>query len=149
MLWYTPEKVQFRNFWKLVSRTPIVFFCKAARMWFVSSPLTILSVFSHFRRFLLRFCDNTFKRLDFEGSLSLCSTIPDSSCAGTKTWQDGASIHTWERWFWRDFCNGAKLRCAAPIWKVEYPKDSVLRFKKAHFGAVWTLNRYSDRSRRE
>ena len=39
-------------------------------------------------------------------------TILDSFWTGTKTTQDRASVYTRERWFWRDFCHGAKLRRA-------------------------------------
>ena len=46
----------------------------------------------------------------FEGRGDYVYTGPDSSfCTDTKTKQDRASVHTWERWFRLDFCNGAKL----------------------------------------
>ena len=38
--------------------------------------------------------------------------IPDRFCADTKTIPDRTSVHTYEWWFWRDFCNVAKLRRA-------------------------------------
>ena len=38
--------------------------------------------------------------------------IPDSFCVGTKTMPDKASVRTWERWFRRNFCKGARLRRA-------------------------------------
>ena len=41
-------------------------------------------------------------------------TIPHSFCARSKTILDRASVHTQERWFRRDFCNGAKL-CSADL----------------------------------
>ena len=39
-------------------------------------------------------------------SLRVCSHYLDSFCASTIL--DRASFHTWERWFRRDSCNGAK-----------------------------------------
>ena len=36
-------------------------------------------------------------------------TIPDSSCAATKTISDRASVHTQELLWRRDYCDGAKL----------------------------------------
>ena len=38
-------------------------------------------------------------------------TTPDSCCVDTKTKPDRTSAHRQERWFQRDYCNGAKLRC--------------------------------------
>ena len=41
-------------------------------------------------------------------------TLPDNFWTGTKTILDRASVHTQERWFRRDVCNGAKL-CSADL----------------------------------
>ena len=57
-------------------------------------------------------------------ALGCVHTIPDSFCAATKIISDRASVQTKERLWRRDFCNGAKLRRAAPRrsqkWKVTY-----------------------------
>ena len=48
-------------------------------------------------------------------------TKPDSFYASTKTIPDSASVHTYERWFRRDFCNGGKLHRADLLkWRVTY-----------------------------
>ena len=44
--------------------------------------------------------------------VSKVHTIPGSFCAASKIIPDGASVHTQARLWRRDFCNGAKLRCA-------------------------------------
>ena len=41
-------------------------------------------------------------------------TLPDNFWTGTRTILDRASVHTQERWFRRDVCNGAKL-CSADL----------------------------------
>ena len=38
-------------------------------------------------------------------------TTPDSCCVDTKAKPDRTSAHRLERWFQRDYCNEAKLRC--------------------------------------
>ena len=44
-------------------------------------------------------------------AVSLCSRYTaDGFCAGAKAISDRASVHTWERWFRRDFCKGTKRR---------------------------------------
>ena len=55
-------------------------------------------------------------------SLALTSTlllIPDSFCAGAKTTQDRASVHTWEQWFLFGAISVTERNCAAPIPRVE------------------------------
>ena len=55
-------------------------------------------------------------------SLALMSTlllIPDSFCAGAKTIQDRASVHTWEQWFLFGAISVTEQNCAAPIPRVE------------------------------
>ena len=54
------------------------------------------------------------------GSLSVYRK-PDCFYASIKTIPDSASVHTYERWFRRDFCNGAKLHRADLLkWRVTY-----------------------------
>ena len=55
-------------------------------------------------------------------SLALMSTlllILDSFCAGAKTIQDRASVHTWEQWFLFGAISVTERNCAALIYKVE------------------------------
>ena len=55
-------------------------------------------------------------------SLALMSTlllIPDSFCAGAKTIQDRASVHTWEQWFLCGAISVTERNCAVPIPRVE------------------------------
>ena len=55
-------------------------------------------------------------------SLALMSTlllIPDSFCAGAKTLQDRASVHTWEQWFLLGAISVTERNCAAPIPRVK------------------------------
>ena len=52
-------------------------------------------------------------------ALGCVHTIMNSFCAATKIISDRASVHTKERLKRRDFCDGAKLRRAALISKVE------------------------------
>ena len=63
-----------------------------------------------------------FRRLQFPVLLPILlgyvCTLPDSFRAGTKIIPDGATIHTQERLWRRDYCDWAKL-CAAAISKVE------------------------------
>ena len=46
---------------------------------------------------------------------SHCTGLMESSCSVSKTIPDRTSVHIWERWSQRDFCNGANLRHVAPI----------------------------------
>ena len=39
-------------------------------------------------------------------------TLPDSFCTATKIMLGRASVHTKERLWWHDFCDGTKLRHA-------------------------------------
>ena len=66
-------------------------------------------------------------------------TIPDRFCATAKIMPERASLHTQERLWQRDFCDGAKLRRAGRSrkWSVTYRIGFV-----PYFGAV---NTYSAR----
>ena len=52
------------------------------------------------------------KTESFFSSLGYVHSASDSFCAVMKIIPDRASVHTQERLWWRDFCNGAKLRPA-------------------------------------
>ena len=76
-------------------------------------------------------------------------TKPDSFYASTKTIPDSASVHTYERWFRRDFCNGGELRRADLLkWRVTYrigvqtiPENFSCRHKKLS-GLVWSQPKF-------
>ena len=72
----------------------------------------------------------------------LVHTIPDVFCVVAKTIPDRAFVHTHEQWFWREFCNKAKLCHTAPILKIVRPiSDRLLSAALSH-----SVNRYSGRS---
>ena len=58
----------------------------------------------------------------------------DRSCAGPKTISDSTSVHTQERWFRPDFCNGTKMRPA----EVEEGSPHIRKVSVPLFGALWT-----------
>ena len=47
-------------------------------------------------------------------------TLRDSSCVGTKTISERASVHTKEQSFRRDFCNGAKSHIQIGVYTIKY-----------------------------
>ena len=57
---------------------------------------------SHHLQLLRRTCAETVS--------TQANTMLDSSCVGTETIPESVSVHTRERWFRCDLCNGAKLR---------------------------------------
>ena len=60
-----------------------------------------------------------------------CTGLMESSCSVSKTIPDRTSVHIWERWSQRDFCNGANLRHVAPIViPVQYPNKFMHGFVK-------------------
>ena len=58
----------------------------------------------------------------------------DRSWTGPKTISDSASVHTQERWFRPDFCNGTKMRRA----EVEERSPHIRKVSVPLFGALWT-----------
>ena len=66
--------------------------------------------------------ETNIKALQSSEDLGCVHTIPDSFWAATKIILDRALVHTKERLSRRDFCDGAKLRCADLYikWRVTY-----------------------------
>ena len=66
------------------------------------------------------FCNGAKLRPDHESHIGysvVVHTIQHSFCISTKTIRRMASVHTWERWFWREFLWRSE---AAPIWSVKW-----------------------------
>ena len=56
--------------------------------------------------------------------------IPDGFCADKKTTLDWVSCYTQERWFWRAFGNGAKLRCDYRVFSLSWPASMRIYWNK-------------------
>ena len=56
--------------------------------------------------------------------------IPDGFCADKKTTLDWVSCYTQERWFWRAFCNGAKLRRDYRVFSLSWPASMQIYWNK-------------------